>query len=345
MRASRLTAIDLFAGAGGATQGLKDAGFEVLGAVEIDQTASASFHLNHPEVKMWTEDITRIPAQRMLRELGLKPGELSLLKACPPCQGFSTLAEGRIEGDDPRNDLVLQVGRFVSALKPQSLMLENVPGLGRDPRSALLVGRLTKLGYKTRSYVVNAKDFNVPQNRKRFILLAVRGRGVELPEALSNHEVETPKTVAQAFAELAAEAVPGDSLNEPRVLSGPMLDRVRAIPPEGTRYDLPEHLQLECHKRMARADKRGASGSYGRLKWNSPAPTMTTRCTSPSCGSFLHPVENRPITLREAAVIQTFPPTYQFSGSRAEVERQIGNAVPIAMARGIASQVAGLLGS
>lgn len=340
----QLTAIDLFAGAGGATQGLQDAGFEVVGAVEIDPVAAESYRLNHPEVELWEQDIRLLTASKMRVALGLESGELTLLKACPPCQGFSTLADGsKSAEDDPRNDLVGHTIRFVRALRPESVLVENVPGLGRDRRSGELLRSLESLGYSAKSYVVNAIDFGVPQRRKRFIILAFRGTKHIMPTKLSFDDLETPVTVRAAFAELEATISPSDPLHVARKSSDLVQRRIAAVPVGGSRFDLPLDLQLDCHKNLV-GSKRSAAGSYGRLKWEEPAPTMTTRCTTPACGSFIHPDLDRGITLREAAAIQTFPVNYKFSGSHGAIERQIGNAVPVKMATGIARTVLATIG-
>jgi DNA (cytosine-5)-methyltransferase 1 len=298
----RPKAIDLFAGAGGATQGLRDAGFDVVAAVEIDKDAAATYRLNHPDARVWESDITKIAATKMRDDLGLEEGELALLKACPPCQGFSSLAEGRIAANDARNELVGHTIRFVRAFRPQSVLLENVPGLGRDRR-------LTEL------------------------LVALRGLRSALPERLTPEDPETPVSVRKAFEDLKKSVQSEDPLNATRTVSATVQRRIEAIPIGGNRFDLPEDLQLDCHVKM---DKSGATGSYARMKWDEPSSTMTTRCTTPSSGPFIHPSENRPITLREAATLQTFPTNYRFSGSSGSIERQIGNAVPVRMATKIA---------
>lgn len=336
---TRPTAIDLFSGAGGATQGLIEAGFDVIGAIEFDEAAAESYRLNHAKVRVWERDIRDVSAAEMRRSLGLHMGELTLLKACPPCQGFSSLAEGRIQRDDPRNDLVGHTIRFVREMRPKAVLLENVPGLGRDRRSLELLQGLRRLGYNARPYNVNAAQFGVPQNRKRLIILALRGLRSILPESLAPTDPEVPVTVRDTFERLTHLLPSDDPLSQHRQLSAKVTRRIEAIPEGGTRFDLPEDLQLDCHKRLAKASKSGATGSYGRLRWDDPAPTMTTRCTTPACGPFLHPHDNRPITLREAAAIQTFPVTYRFAGTRGEIERQIGNAVPVRMAREIATSL------
>jgi DNA (cytosine-5)-methyltransferase 1 len=340
------TAIDLFAGAGGATQGLVDAGIRVLGAVEFESDAAASYRANHPSVRLWEQNIRSLTATSMRRDLGLRVGELTLLKACPPCQGFSSLAEGRgATPDDPRNDLVIDVVRFVRALRPQLVLVENVRGLARDPRSKVVAASLETLGYATKSYLVDASDFGVPQRRKRFILLAVRGLKSKLPERLDMGDDIERMTVRAAFDKLEQQAEDNDWLHEEIQVGELVRRRIEAIPIGGSRFDLPPELQLACHQRLAGGPKSGASGSYGRLKWDELAPTMTTRCTTPACGSFIHPELHRPITLREAAAIQTFPANYRFVGSRGAVERQIGNAVPVKMAQKIANVALQILSS
>ncbi|NMM32901.1 MAG: DNA cytosine methyltransferase [Phycicoccus sp.] len=332
----QLTAIDLFAGAGGATQGLRDSGFRVLAAVENDRDAASTYRLNHPTVQLFEADIRSIKATRLREQLRLRPRELTLLKVCPPCQGFSSLAEGRAEVDNFRNDLVGHTIRFVRAFEPAAVLLENVPGLGRDVRSIRLQERLKALGYATRVYKVNALDFGVPQRRRRLIILALRGlrSSDRLPEQLREQGLDGPTsnpTVRTAFDCLAEAATEGDPLNVARSSTPTVKARIRAVPVGGTRFDLPPEHRLACHENL---DLRGrnATASYGRLRLDEPAPTMTTRCTTPACGSFIHPTEHRGITLREAATLQTFPPTYRFSGAYGSVERQIGNAVPVLMA-------------
>jgi DNA (cytosine-5)-methyltransferase 1 len=338
-----LTAIDLFAGAGGATQGLTDAGFRVLGAVENDRPAANSYSANHPEVELWRDDIRKVAATEMMSRLGLDKGQLSLLKACPPCQGFSSLAEGRAAVDARRNDLVLDTIRFVRQFRPRAVMVENVRGLGRDARARTLTKALHDAGYVSKQYDVNAVQFGVPQRRKRLIVLALRGRRQRLPDALPAEGLDAPVSVETAFDQLAtALNRVDDPLNVSRTLSDVVRKRVVAVPIGGNRFDLPIEHQLDCHKRI---DGRKATASYGRMKLGEPAPTMTTRCTTVACGTFIHPTEHRGITLREAAALQTFPFTYKFVGGYDQIERQIGNAVPVLMAASLGRVVADCLRS
>lgn len=339
------TAIDLFAGAGGATQGLVEAEFDVLGAVESDPQAAASYRANHPKVELREDDIRSIDADELRHSLGLKRGALTLLKACPPCQAHSSLGKGG--PDDPRNDLVDDVWRFVQALRPRMVMLENVPGLARDTRLPALVRRFRGAGYRVRQYIVDATEFGVPQRRRRLIVVAVRSSRRELPESLA---VLLPdwfsgsglRTAGEALRRASSIDPRHDSLHRARRSSKAVLERLRALPVGGTRFDLPERHRLGCH---AKLEHRNATASYSRVKIDEPAPTMTTRCTTPACGQFIHPTEHRGLTLREAALIQTFPVNYKFEGGHGQIERQIGNAVPVRMAQGLGLCAVALLAS
>lgn len=315
------SAIDLFSGAGGATQGLKDAGFSVAGAVENDKWAAASYRRNHPEVKLLEDDIRKVGAHAWWKSLGLE--DLHLLKACPPCQGFSSLASAEGQAAADRNDLVFQVVRLARVMLPRVVMVENVPGLQRDFRFQRMLEELAHMGYSTSHEVVCATRFGMPQRRKRLIMVAVREQRVELESLLPKH------VPVQSVREAFAQRIEGpDALHVWRKLSPASLRRLSQIPSEGTRFDLPESEWLDCHRSLG---GRHATSSYGRLKWDQEAPTMTTRCTTVSCGRFSHPVEDRGISLREAALLQAFPPDYVFKGSYGDIERQIGNAVPVGM--------------
>ena len=328
-------AIDLFAGAGGASLGLANAGFDVVGAVENDPDSAETYRLNHSRGHVFEEDIQTLSARRLMRTIGVRSRELDLLKACPPCQGFSTLRGAKTE--DPRNDLVKEVARLVRALLPRSVVLENVPGLKTDSRFVRLLEELQSIGYRVKVAVVDAADFGVPQRRKRLIILAVRGlqlskRLRSLDELLPASERRRPLTAGEALSALAGESRDQDPLNKYRKSSALVARRIAAVPKGGNRFSLPADLRLECHERLADKSgvgRRSAAASYGRVKLDQPAPTMTTRCTTPACGSFIHPTENRGLTLREAAYFQTFPVGYDFVGYYESVERQIGNALPV----------------
>jgi len=320
----RLTAIDLFCGCGGLTLGLKQAGFRVLGAVDIDQLSVEAYRRNHPEVSTWQEDIRALRAQDLKRRLNLKKGDLDLLAGCPPCQGFTTIRtlNGAREIEDPRNDLLMEFERFVVALRPKAVMLENVPGLARDVRFRTFRSRMNELGYVGEPKILNAADYGVPQRRRRLIYLA--GLGKEIPYAAPLRKRRTVRHTISALPPAGKSGDPVHDIAERR--TGKVLELIQRIPKNGgSRTDLPIEDQLECHKRC-----NGFKDVYGRMAWDDVAPTITSGCFNPSKGRFLHPEEDRAITLREAALLQGFPRHYRFPNikNKSAVALMIGNALP-----------------
>ncbi len=334
------TAIDLFSGCGGLSQGLKDAGYRVLAAVEIDRKASETYRANHLDVELLSEDIRRVTAANLMRRAGLRKGELDLLAGCPPCQGFSTLRarSGREAASDPRNDLVDEFARLALALRPKMIMMENVPALARYEKFTDFVERLSAAGYQVISKVLDVSDFGVPQRRKRLILSASR---VGKPR-LAAH-IKSRTTVRDAIGCLPPAGRSGDVLHDipTKRRSLRVQAMIEAIPKNGgSRHSLPGFMKLACHSRTS-----GFNDVYGRMKWEDVSPTITSGCTNPSKGRFLHPEEDRPITLREAAILQTFPVGYHFvvSHGKEAIALMIGNALPpkfiaahgLAMAEGL----------
>lgn len=318
------TAVDLFSGAGGLTEGLKRARFRVIGAVEIDSVAVDSYRKNHPKTRVWGEDIWDLDAADVRRSLGLRKGQLDLLAGCPPCEGFSRLRtkNGRRRPRDERNDLLFEFLRFVEEFKPKAIMLENVPGLARNYRFREFTRSLRDLGYQLNYSVLNAADYGVPQRRRRLILLAARR--FRVPFASSS---EDGPTVRDAFTGLARAGRSGDPLHDfPENRSEKVRGLINRIPRNGgSRKDLGRRRQLKCHRTFD-----GFKDVYGRMAWNEVAPTITSGCVNPSKGRFLHPSCNRAITLREAALLQGFRPDYYFSlsGGKYRAAAMIGDALP-----------------
>ena len=318
------TAVDLFAGGGGLTLGLKNAGFYVVGAIEIDPLAANTYRINHPEVNLWERDIRLVSTDEVKRDLHMRRGQLDMLAGCPPCQGFTSLRthNGSRLVDDPRNALVSEFTRFVRALNPKVVMLENVPGLANDPGFQELLAVLDELKYSREYRILDAAYFGVPQRRKRLILLA--GRFGPLPFASASSE---RFTVRHAIGNLPKAGASGDALHDqPEHRSVRVQQIIQHVPRDGgSRTDLPDELTLACHQRVD-----GFKDVYGRLRWDEVASTITSGCINPSKGRFLHPEENRTITLREAAILQGFPPAYKFdmSKGKSSVAAIIGNALP-----------------
>lgn len=334
-----LIAVDLFSGCGGLTLGLVKAGFRVAASVEIDSFAVKAYKKNHPDVVVWQRDIRMLQPARLLERIGVKKGELDLLAGCPPCQGFSALRtlNGSVRIDDPRNDLLLEFLRFVRVFQPRAVMMENVPRLAEDDRFKTFTDSLESLGYLGRHQVLNAADYGVPQRRRRLIYLA--GYGVRIPFAGKAH---TTKTVKDAIHGLPAAGESGDSAHDIIERRSPkVMKLIRKIPKDGgSRNDLPKESQLECHQRCD-----GFKDIYGRMAWNDVAPTITTGCSNPSKGRFLHPEQDRAITIREAALLQGFPVEYEFIPEigKGALAAMIGNALPPPFVAAHAESIRGVL--
>lgn len=319
-------AIDLFSGAGGLTQGLKQAGFDVVGAVENHPTYAETFGLNHKTTLLEEKSITEVDPKQFMRDLGLREGELDLLAGCPPCQGYSTIGtRNRGQRNDPRNDLVYEVLRFALAFKPKTIMMENVPALAKDERLQALRKQLEDAGYRIDVKVLNMSHFGVPQMRRRMILLGSRFDEVKVfAQELDKKHM---RTVRDTISKLPKAGDSGDPLHDIQEKHGEKVCKLISMIPVngGSRTDIGEEFQLECHKRT-----NGFKDVYGRMAWDKPSPTITGGCTNPSKGRFLHPVENRAITLREASLLQTFPKKYYFSlkSGKHGVAMMIGNALP-----------------
>lgn len=321
----RPCAIDLFSGCGGLTLGLKQAGFNVLSAVEIDPIAVRTYKANHRDVAVVHSDIVELSAAGLRRQLGLQSGQLDLLAGCPPCQGFSTLRtrNGAKRNRDSRNTLIQEMLRFARAFKPKAIMMENVPRLVQHKPFRDFCAGLRQLGYRLTFDIKDASRYGVPQRRRRLILLASRGFDIEFAT-----EVRRKRTVRNAIGRLSEPGKGRDKLHNipEKGRSEKVMKLIRDIPKDGgSRSDLPKSRQLECHKKSD-----GFKDIYGRMAWDAVAPTITSGCFNPSKGRFLHPEQDRAITMREAALLQGFPRDYVFdlTAGKEGIALMIGNALP-----------------
>jgi len=344
-----LVAVDVFSGAGGLTLGLKRAGFRVAAAVEIETHAFATYKTNHPEVRAIKQDIRTVKGRHLRAVAG---GTVDLLAGCPPCQGFSSLTNTSSKRD-PRNDLILEMGRLVKELRPRTVMIENVPGLA--DRGKRLFNRFLKtldeLKYRHTWAVLQVADYGVPQNRRRLVLLAAKGFDLSLPEPTHDRTgdggLSQWKTLRDVIYGMKSPAL----LEESRKAGGPQrhnwhvvrqlspsnLARLRATRPGASRAELPKSLRPDCHK----AEDKGYTNVYGRMSWDQLPVTITGGCTTLSKGRFGHPSELRTISVREAARIQTFPDDYVFETPFMEYAcGMIGNAFPCDFAETLAASVA-----
>lgn len=329
-RGPRLRAVDLFCGSGAVTSGLSG-GFEVLAAVENDRLACRTYAANHPGVRLFERDILEFDPNEIVAAEPRAAG-IDLLVVCAPCQPFSN--QNRHKGDDPRATLILQAARYAAVLRPRGILFENVPGLaGASGAFDALAAALGAIGYVVGPpRKIDAADLGVPQRRLRCVMFASPSEDAVARFAAADLSAER-MTVAEAIRGLmplaSGERDPNDPLHAARRHKPVALERLRAIPRDGgSRSSLPPGLRLKCHE-----GRRGYPDVYGRMAWGDVAPTLTTGCTDVTRGRFAHPEQDRGITLREAALLQTFPRDYVFHGSHDRIATQIGNAVPVAMVR------------
>lgn len=327
---NNLTAVDVFCGCGGVTEGLKRGSFDVIAAVDNNPIACRTFRDNHPDVQLYDKDIKEINVQEIYDSYFSKR-YLDLLVVCAPCQPFSSQNK-TLHAMEDQLKLILNAVEFAKILKPKLIFFENVPGITRNKFKYIvedLKSQLENLGYIVgEPEILDAADYAVPQRRKRTIMFAVKGCSIPvLPEPI------TPKgrriTVRSAIGDLPVlrsnEADVKDSLHHARNHKPLALERLAHIPKDGgSRDSLPDNLVLKCH-----INYNGHPDVYGRMCWDDVAPTLTTGCIDITRGRFVHPSEDRAITLREAARLQTFPDEYYFYGSYTDIATQIGNAVPV----------------
>ena len=334
---SSFNVVDLFCGAGGLSLGFKKAGFNVLFAADNDTKAIKTYNHNlgyHAEVV----DIYRLSGSDILKKIGENKA-VDIVIGGPPCQGFSIQRRG--SDTDDRNYLVLEYARLVSQLNPYIFVMENVSGLLSKRGEEVLKSLKETLGATFEFYTkkLDASKFGVPQARKRVFLIGVNKHKVdkafEFPEPIPEFEL-IPLTVRDSIADLQHVDEEHAYNHKADKLSAINLERIKSITAGQGRDSLPEHLQLACHKNNA---SHRHLDTYGRMPWDSVAPTITARFDSFSRGRFGHPEEDRTVTLREGARLQTFPDDFQFFGTKVEVARQIGNAVPPKLSNCIAEHI------
>lgn len=340
-----LNTIDLFSGGGGLSEGMRQAGFKILSAVELDPIAAETFKINHKESVVIERDIRHVSALELLKQSRISVGQLDLLAGCPPCQGFSALTR-KYNRDDERNSLIKEVSRLVKDLKPKAIMIENVPGIMAKGRAYLssFIDELVSMGYIVNHDVLQVADYGVPQNRRRFVLLAGLNFEIKIPARThsKNGDNDLPKwiTVKEALKGIEAPTSLKDApsfggpqklnWNIIRDLSDLNLERLKYVKSGGHRYDIPDHLRPKCHQ----GNNTGFGNVYARMSWDEPSPTITGGCTVLSKGRYGHPTELRTISVREAARLQTFPDTYKFATDFIDQACQIiGNALPCEFAR------------
>lgn len=337
----KVATIDLFCGAGGLTHGFKLEDMNVVAGFDIDASCKYAYEENN-DATFFAEDVSGLTKSTLEALYG--DSDTKVLIGCAPCQPFSTYNAKK--GDKGKWNLLTKFGELIKELQPDIISMENVPNLvnfKKYPVYEQFLEVLRENGYYIDANVVFCPDYGIPQNRKRLVLLASKLGQIRL--MAKTHKPDEYKTVEQTIGHLAPIGAggfdPKDPLHRSRRLSKKNEERILHTD-EGCGWEnWPEHLKLECHKRESGKTYKNV---YGRMNRKEPAPTLTTYCTNIGNGMFGHYEQNRAISAREAALLQTFPEKYKFIDpskpfSMEAIARQIGNAVPVQLGRVIALSI------
>jgi DNA (cytosine-5)-methyltransferase 1 len=343
-----LSAIDLFCGIGGLSYGLKLAGIPILAGIDIDEKCKYAYEEN-VEATFIKEDISNVQGNDLLLNYWHNTNELKILAGCAPCQPFSTHSNKiKNKSQTKKWHLLDEFARIIKETNPEIITMENVPNLANQTIFKEFLILLTSLGYFYSYSFVFCPDYGIPQKRRRLVLLASKFGKIELIP--KTHLKSDYVTVKQAIGYLpivdAGKICESDSLHRTHNLSKINLQRIIASKPNGTWQDWPENIRLECHKKKTGNTYQAV---YGRMSWDEPSPTITTQFYNYGTGRFGHPEQNRALTIREAAILQTFPKNYKFfeKDDRIFVRRcgiYIGNAVPVELGKVIGQSIIKHLG-
>lgn len=335
--------IDLFCGIGGLSHGFKMENYEILAGIDIDSSCKFAFEVNN-QSKFINEKIENITPEDISKVFGNK--KVKILVGCAPCQPFSSYMFKDTEKKDEKWNLLYQFSELIKKTQPDIVSMENVPQLVNFKKAPVLrdfIQVLESLNYYVSYSIVFCPTYGIPQNRKRFVLLASKFGPISLIPP--THSIKNFRTVGDVIGNLDplndGEQSSSDPLHRARKLTPLNKERIKNTPYGGGWKDWPEHLKLACHKKD---NGKSYMSVYGRMKWEEPSPTITTHCTGYGNGRFGHPDQDRAITLREAALLQTFPIDYHFVPhdqplSASAIARQIGNAVPVELGRVIARSI------
>lgn len=360
---SQGTVIDLFCGAGGLSEGFRQAGYNVLAGNDFFDAAGETFAATHRHAQFLPGPIQQYTTGDFLTAASLNPGELDVLVGGPPCQGFSVYNHQRGLHDE-RSSLYREYLRIVEGLRPNWIVLENVTGMmsagGGAAVDAITKG-LRSLGYRVEAKVLRAEEYGVPQERRRLVFIGNRlglpiehpepthGPGLlpfvnikdaigDLPRLANGEELGVVAYASEPRSDYQAELRNGSNSVQNHAaarLSKVNLERLKHIPQGGSWRDIPIDLLPEGMKKAKRSDH---TKRYGRLSWRGLASTILTKC-DPHWGAYFHPNQDRTITVREAARLQSFPDWFEFKGSRTDQYTQVGNAVPPLLGRAIARAI------
>ncbi|WP_333668481.1 DNA cytosine methyltransferase [Acinetobacter guillouiae] len=324
----RIEAVDLFCGVGGLTAGLIQSGIKVKAGYDVAEECRFAYEYNN-NATFINKDVAEVSGAEICS--WYSKNAIKLLAGCAPCQPFSTYNQGRDTTKDKKWPLLYHFSRLIREVEPDLVTMENVPEVIKHKVYQDFISELEGLGYEVFAKEVICIQYGIPQTRKRHVVLASKIGKIEL--ILPTHA--QPITVKEVIGGLepikAGQASKNDPLHKSCNLSDLNLKRIQFSKPGGTWRDWPETLRADCHKKES---GRSYPAVYGRMEWDKPAPTMTTLCYGFGNGRFGHPEQHRGISLREAALFQTFPANYQFTETPEKISfkgvgRMIGNAVPV----------------
>ena len=331
--------VDLFCGVGALSHGLKRAGLKIIAGYDTDSRCKFAFEENN-DAKFYARDVSKLTAKEINSHFtGKVP---SILAGCAPCQPFSTYKQRYDE--DPRWNLVAKFADLAVECSPDFVTMENVPALLRYKNGRVFeefCTSLQKAGYQVEWIVAKCEEFGVPQKRRRLVLLASKNQNIKPLQPTKRKIVTVREAIGNLPALEAGKSHPKDPLHAAASLSSLNLERIKVSIPGGSWRDWPEKLRAPCHRRDT---GKTYPGVYARMTWDDPSPTMTTQCFGYGNGRFGHPEQDRAISLREAAILQSFPRGYKFlpkheTISFVEVGKWIGNAVPVKLAEAIGKNI------
>ena len=328
----RIEAVDLFCGVGGLSYGLKQAGVKVKAGYDIDQNCRFPFEKNI-KAKFFKEDVERLNGAALSKHFA--PGTVRLLAGCAPCQPFSTLSLGRDNSEDAKWSLLKHFARLVEELQPELVSMENVPRVTNHAPFREFILTLQRNNYHYDWKRVRCADYGIPQERRRFVLVASKLGEIKIPAPVGGRLNSVMEAIGHLPKLNAGETCTHDPLHKARSLTPLNLERMQASKPGGTWLDWPKELRAPCHQA---ATGKSFTSVYARMRGDAPSPTITTQSYNFGTGRFGHPEQHRAITLREAAILQSFPDNYEFVGpddtiTFSSVGRMIGNAVPPALGK------------
>ncbi len=338
---SKIEVVDLFCGIGGFTKGLNQSGLKVKAGFDIEQSCAFAYTANN-NAKFICKDIRTVNADDVKKNYS--KNSIKVLAGCAPCQPFSQMRfkYKDLNADDEKYNLLLEFGRLVQETDPDIVSMENVPKIRNTNVFKTFLNILNEKGYKVDYKVVYCPDYGIPQNRRRFLLLAAK-KEIKLlsPTHNKTNYVTVRDTIGSLPPVSAGEVLKTDIMHQTAKLTDINLERIKMSKPGGTWKDWPEYLRCKCHQKASGATY---SSVYGRMEWDKIAPTMTTQFYCYGTGRYGHPTQNRALTLREGALIQTFPLDYKFIDdnqkfSLKEVARAIGNAVPVKLGKIIGDSI------